>query len=222
METELKLLEQTGEQTATPQELLKIRQDYTNNDPTIKALAEKLAQVEMELLLARQTSAESSPEITNKTRLLQGLKKRLDELKNEVGRSFDELMAEETAKGKQQKLARLQAELQQFGEYERRLGNLLNQEDSEIVKLGRKQLDIQDLQRQMDLDQQMYDNICRRLKELQLPERSSSEPPKPEPVPSAPPGPVLPAARRREAANTQPVPDTPPAPASPAPKAQDN
>ena len=167
LETEQKLLEQTGEQTATPQELLKMRQDHINNDPTIKALAEKLAQVEMELLLARQTSAESSPEITNKTRLLQGLKKRLDELKNEVGRSFDELMAEETAKGKQQKLARLQAELQQFGEYERRLGNLLNQEDSEIVKLGRKQLDIQDLQRQMDLDQQMYDNICRRLNEMQ-------------------------------------------------------
>jgi myosin heavy subunit len=222
METELKLLEQTGEQAATPQELLKMRQDHINNDPTIKALAEKLAQVEMELLLARQTSVESSPEITNKTRLLQGLKKRLDELKNEVGRSFDELMAEETAKGKQQKLARLQAELQQLGEYERRLSNLLNQEDSEIVKLGRKQLDIQDLQHQVDRDQQMYDNICRRLKELQLPERSSSEPPKPEPVPSAPPGPVLPAARRREAANTQPVPDTPPAPASPAPKAQDN
>jgi len=167
LETELKLLEQTGEQTATPQELLKMRQDHINNDPTIKALAEKLAQVEMELLLARQTSAESSPEITNKTRLLQGLKKRLDELKNEVGRSFDELMAEETAKGKQQKLARLQAELQQFGEYERRLGNLLNQEDSEIVKLGRKQLDIQDLQRRMDLDQQMYDNLCRRLNEMQ-------------------------------------------------------
>lgn len=167
LETELKLLEQTGEQTATPQALLKMRQDYTNNDPTIKALAEKLAQVEMELLLARQTSAESSPEITNKTRLLQGLKKRLDELKNEVGRSFDELMAEETAKGKQQKLARLQAELQQFGEYERRLSNLLNQEDSEIVKLGRKQLDIQDLQRQMDLDQQMYDTVSRRLKEMQ-------------------------------------------------------
>jgi type II secretory pathway component GspD/PulD (secretin) len=167
LETELKLLEQTGEQTATPQALLKMRQDYTNNDPTIKALAEKVAQVEMELLLARQTSAESSPEITNKTRLLQGLKKRLDELKNEVGRSFDELMAEETAKGKQQKLARLQAELQQLGEYERRLSNLLNQEDSEIVKLGRKQLDIQDLQRQMDLDQQMYDTVSRRLKEMQ-------------------------------------------------------
>jgi uncharacterized protein involved in exopolysaccharide biosynthesis len=76
-------------------------------------------------------------------------------------------MAEETAKGKQQKLARLQAELQQLGEYERRLSNLLNQEDSEIVKLGRKQLDIQDLQRQMDLDQQMYDTVSRRLKEMQ-------------------------------------------------------
>jgi type II secretory pathway component GspD/PulD (secretin)/beta-lactamase regulating signal transducer with metallopeptidase domain len=222
METELKLLEQTGEQTATPQELLKMRQDHINNDPTIKALAEKLAQVEMELLLARQTSAESSPEITNKTRLLQGLKKRLDESKNEVGRSFDELMTEETAKGKQQKLARLQAELQQFGEYERRLSNLLNQEDSEIVKLGRKQLDIQDLQRQVDLDQQMYDNICRRIEELASVTKGTSERPKPEPAPSASPGLVLPAPRRLEPAKTQPVPDTPPAPTPPAPKAQEN
>jgi len=222
LETELKLLEQTGEQTATPQELLKMRQDHINNDPTIKALAEKLAQVEMELLLARQTSAESSPEITNKTRLLQGLKKRLDELKNEVGRSFDELMDRETAKGKQQKLARLQAELQQLGEYERRLGNLLNQEDSEIVKLGRKQLDIQDLQRQMDLDQQMYDTVSRRIEELASVTKRTAERPKPEPAPSASPGPVLPAPRQLEPAKTQPVPDTPPAPTSPAPKAQEN
>jgi len=99
--------------------------------------------------------------------LLQALNKRLDGLKNDVGQSFDELMAKEAAKGKQQKLARLQAELQQLGEYDRRLSNLLNLEDSEIVKLGRKQLDIQDLQRQVDLDQQMYDTLCLRLKEQQ-------------------------------------------------------
>jgi len=167
LETEQKLLEQTGEQTATPQELLKMRQDHINSDPTIKALAEKLAQVEMELLLARQTSTESSPEVAKKVNLLQALNKRLDGLKNDVGQSFDELMAKEAAKGKQQKLARLQAELQQLGEYDRRLSNLLNLEDSEIVKLGRKQLDIQDLQRQVDLDQQMYDTLCLRLKEQQ-------------------------------------------------------
>jgi len=198
METELKLLEQTGEQTATPQEQLKMRQDYINNDPTIKALAEKVAQVEMELLLARQTSTESSPEVANKTRLLQALNKRLDELKNEVSRSFDELMAKETVKGKQQKLARLQAELHQLGEYEKQLCNLLNQEDSEIVKLGRKQLDIQDLQRQMDLDQQMYDTVSRRIEELASVTKRTAERPNPEPVPSASPGPVLPAPKAQE------------------------
>jgi uncharacterized protein involved in exopolysaccharide biosynthesis len=112
--------------------------------------------------------------------------------------------------------------LQQLGEYERRLSNLLNQEDSEIVKLGRKQLDIQDLQRQMDRDQQMYDTICRRIEELASVTKGTSERPKPEPAPSASPGLVLPAPRQREPAKTQPVPDTPPAPTSPAPKAQDN
>jgi len=174
LETEQTLLEKTGEQTATPQELLRMRQDYINNDPTIKALAEKVAQVEMELLLARQTSTESNPEIAKKTNLLQALNKRLDGLKNDVGQSFDELMAKEAAKGKQQKLARLQAELQQFTEYEVRLRNLLSQEDSEIVKLGRKQLDIQDLQRQMDLDQQAYDTLCRRIKDLELLQKNTS------------------------------------------------
>jgi beta-lactamase regulating signal transducer with metallopeptidase domain len=166
LESELRLLEKTAEQTGTPQELLKMRQDYINADPTIKALAEKVAQVEMELLLARQTSTESSPEITKKANLLQALNKRLDELKYEVGRSFDELMAKETAKGKQQKLARLQAELQQLREYEKQLANLLNEQDAETKDLGRKQLELQDLQWQMDLDQQMYDTVRRRINEL--------------------------------------------------------
>ncbi len=174
LETEQTLLEKTGEQTATPQELLRMRQDYINSDPTIKALAEKVAQVEMELILVRQTSTESSPEVAKKVNLLQALNKRLDGLKNDVGQSFDELMAKEAAKGKQQKLARLQAELQQLTEYEARLRNLLSQEDSEIVKLGRKQLEIQDLQRGMDLDQQAYGILCRRIKDLELLQKNTS------------------------------------------------
>jgi myosin heavy subunit len=194
LETEQKLLEKTGEQTATPQELLRMRQDYINNDPTIKALAEKVAQVEMELLLARQTSTESSPEVAKKVNLLQALNKRLDGLKNDVGQSFDELMAKEAAKGKQQKLARLQAELQQLTEYEARLRNLLSQEDSEIVKLGRKQLEMQDLQRGMDLDQQAYDTLCRRIKDLELLQKNTSGQESPAQLPMTAPMLVVPGA----------------------------
>jgi len=234
LESELKLLERTGQQPPAPQELLKMRQDYITADPTIKALAEKLAEMEMELVLARQTMAPDHPEIKKKISLLQALKRRLDEEKREIARSFDDLMAKENRKATQQKLVRLRAEYEQLKETEQRLRAMLDHEDAETIKLGRQQLELQDLQRQMELDQQLYDTICRRIKELELEARRISERPKPElgpevlpaprelEIPQLEPVPAAPAPHTFERLEVEPAPEAPPAVTPSALKAQEN
>jgi len=188
----------------------------------------------MELVLARQTMAPDHPEIKKKISLLQALKRRLDEEKREIARSFDDLMAKENRKATQQKLVRLRAEYEQLKETEQRLRAMLDHEDAETIKLGRQQLELQDLQRQMELDQQLYDTICRSIKELELEARRISERPKPElgpevlpaprelEIPQLEPVPAAPAPHTFERLEVEPAPEAPLAVTPPALKAQEN
>ncbi len=99
-----------------PQEMQKIRQEYINNDPRVKSLSEKIANAEAELIAARQKFTPSHHEVQKKALMLQFLKKRLDESKKEVGRSFDDTITEETYKtykANQEKIAKLLDELRE-------------------------------------------------------------------------------------------------------------
>lgn len=166
LETDLKLLEQGKDQPLPPQELLKMRQEYVNNDATVRALAEKAAQVEMELLLARQTSTNDGPEVKNKAALLEALKARLEQAKQEVAATFDNLMAKQAAETYRQKLIRAQTELEQNKSYEDRLRERLKEEDAETVRIAQIQQEIQFLRDESDSTREMYDEIGRRVMEF--------------------------------------------------------
>jgi chromosome segregation ATPase len=167
LETDLRLLEQDKDQPLPPQELLKMRQEYVNNDATVRALAEKAAQVEMELLLARQTSTNDSPEVKSKANLLEALKARLEQAKQEVTATFDNQMAKQAAETYRQKLIRAQTELEQNKSYEDRLRERLKDEDAETVRIAQIQQEIQLLRDESDSTREMYDEIGRRVMEFQ-------------------------------------------------------
>jgi capsular exopolysaccharide synthesis family protein len=168
LEVQVQLLKQTNEQTIVPDQLLRMRQEYINNDPTLQVLTENIAQLDQEFIVARQTLAPTNPELKRRDELLQALRARLDERKQEVSQTFDDLIASELVKAGNQKLANAQTELEQTAAYETRLREILAKEDSETIGLGRKQLTIQDLQYQLDLDKEIYDTVRRRIKELEM------------------------------------------------------
>ena len=121
---------------------MRMRQEYINNDPTLKVLTENIAQLDQEFIVARQTLAPTNPELKRRNELLQALRARLEERKQEVSQTFDDLIASELVKAGNQKLANTQAELEQSAAYETRLREILAKEDSETIGLGRKQLTI--------------------------------------------------------------------------------
>ncbi|MHC4396293.1 MAG: GumC family protein [Planctomycetota bacterium] len=168
LEAQVQLLEQTNEQNIAPEQLLTMRQEYINNDPTLRVLTENIAQLDQELIVARQTFAETNPELKRRDELLQALGARLEQRKQEVSQTFDELITGELDKAGNQRLVNTQAELEQTVAYETRLREILAKEDNETIGLGRKQLTIQDLQYQLDLDKEMYDTVRRRIQELEM------------------------------------------------------
>jgi capsular exopolysaccharide synthesis family protein len=168
LEAQVKVLEQTKEEAIAPQELLKIREEYINDDPSVKLLTTSIVQLDQELIAAAQTLAPTNPELNRKKELLEAMKVRVGEQRENAGKSFDELMSKEVTKTGNQKLINAQTELEQTKAYENRFREILAKEDTETIGLGRKQLTIQELQDQLNLTKQMYDTVSRRIQELEM------------------------------------------------------
>ncbi|MDD5327548.1 MAG: AAA family ATPase [Phycisphaerae bacterium] len=169
LEAMVQLLEKTDEeQTIGPEELLQMRNEYINSDHVIRAFAGNITQLEQELVAIRQVLTPSNPELKNKIELVETLKERVAQLKEESGQTFDELMAEKMAKAGKERLAKAQAELEQIRAYEERFRELLAKEDTETIGVGRTQVAIQDLEDELALTKETYDTVSRRIKELEM------------------------------------------------------
>ncbi|MHC4560636.1 MAG: GumC family protein [Planctomycetota bacterium] len=168
LEARVLLLERMKEQTIAPEELLKMRQAYINQDPVVVSFTDNITQLDQELIIARQQLSPTNPEIPRKVELLETLKAHLEERKKEASEAFDELVAKEAADAGRKQLITVRSELEQTREYEKRLQETLSQEDTETIGLGRKQLRIQELQDSLQLTKERYDIVLRRIQDLGL------------------------------------------------------
>ncbi len=168
LEAKVHLLEQTEEQSIAPEDLLRLRYDFVNADRMVQTLTTNVAQMEESLIVAKQTLAPTNPELQRRSEVAETLKQRLEERRQEVGRSFDQMMLTELAKSDKTQLTSAKAELEQMVAYEARLKNMLAKEDAETIQLGRKQLAMQDLQSQLDSTKELYETVQRRIQELEL------------------------------------------------------
>jgi hypothetical protein len=116
-----------------------------------------IVQLEQELFVARQTFAPANPALKQKQELLDAFYSSLEQKRQEIAGTFDETVSEEIEKAGKERLSNVRSELDQTKEYEKRLRDVLAKEDAQTIELGRKQLQIQDLQYQLDLDKEMYD-----------------------------------------------------------------
>jgi len=139
LESDISALEQSPQVGMSLQETLKMHQDCVNNDPTIKALADKIAQVEMDLLLARQGLTEKNPGATQKESLLTQLNQRLKVLKQKAKEDADELIAKEARKSRDQQLKKLHVQLKQSRAHEKGLQERLALEKAKLAELDQTQ-----------------------------------------------------------------------------------
>jgi len=168
LETQVELLKKSKEQVIAPDELLKMQSNYINSDPTVTELTSKIIQLEQELIVAKQTLASTNPELQKKQAILDTFKERLEDKRRELAADFDRMSSSMADRIGREKLEKVQAELAQTRAYEQRLREVLNKEDVEAIQIGRKQLEIEDLQFQLELDRHLYDTVCRRIQELEM------------------------------------------------------
>jgi len=150
------------------QELQSEREDYINSDALVGALARRIADIEVDFVVAETEESAENPAVKQKAKVLDALKSRLQKRKEEVGKAFDEMATKREAEALAQNLAKAKVELEQIKVYEKRLRDVLAGEDRKAIDFGRKELDIQELQDQLELDKEIYDRVCRRLNELKM------------------------------------------------------
>ncbi len=168
LEARVRLLERTREQPIPAADLLKMRQDYINEDPAVVAFTENITQLEQELIAAKQTLSPTNPELSRKTELLRILKEHLEERKQEASNAFDNLVAKETAEAGNKELVTVRSQLEQTREYENSLRETLSKQDIQTVQTGRKQLTIQELQDRLDTTKEEYSLVLKRIQALEL------------------------------------------------------
>ena len=168
LEAQILLLERTPEQAISPADLLQMRQEYISQDPEVVAFMPSITQLEQELIVARQALQPQHPELRSKTENLEALKVHLEELKQKAGQEFDERAAKEAADAGNRRLVALRSELEHKKEYEKRLGDAINQQDVETVRVGRKQLEIMDLEDKLAFAKIRHDAVVARIQDLEL------------------------------------------------------
>ena len=169
LDAKVQLLKNTeSEQIIGPEELLQMRNEYINKDPIIIAFAGNITVLEQQLIAARQTLAPGNPELKNKAELIETLKNRVKELKEEASGSFDDLIAERITKADKEELNRAQVELEQIQAYEQGFRDLLAKEDTETIVVGRTQVSIQDFQDELVFTKEIFDRINRRIREVEM------------------------------------------------------
>ena len=168
LEIQVNLLEQFPQQSMEPEELLKMRNDYINSDPTVRQLSQEIIQMDRDMIIAKQTFTPENPVIRQKKELVDAFRAHLEEKRQEIAKEFDAIASQETANASKQKLRAAKAELEQTKAHENGLRKMLADEDTQTVKVGRTQLDIQDAQFRFDMDKGMYDTILRRIRELEM------------------------------------------------------
>jgi len=168
LETQVQLLKQFPEQAIEPEEMLRMRNEYMNSDPTVQELTRNIIQMDRDLIIAKQTLTDGNPALKRKQELIDTLQLRLEEKRQKVAEEFDTIVSKETATLSEEKLRKAKIELEQYKAHESRLQQLLADEDTQTVELGRTQLEIDDLQFEFELDKAMYDRVLRRIQVLEM------------------------------------------------------
>jgi len=168
LEARLQFLEQAKEQTIAPEELLTMRSQYVNSDPMVQELTRSIVQLERDLLVAKQTLKPANPALQQKQELLNAFQSRVEEKRQEIGNRFDETANDQIKKAHMESMLNAQTELEQAKVHEKYLNDVLAKEDTQVIEIGRTHLDIQNLEFQRELDQQYYDQVCRRIEDVKL------------------------------------------------------
>jgi len=168
LEIKIELLKEIKDESIFQRVLLERRHTFIQNDLLVQLLTRRIAQLEEELISARQILSSENTQLIRREELLEVFKTNLEEHRKKVEKTFDESITEEISENREVELADAKLGLQGLEAQRKILQAKIDKEDIDTIELGRKQLDIQEQQEQLALTKEVYDTIRRRIQQMEM------------------------------------------------------
>lgn len=168
LETAVKMKENAVAGPMDPIQLMQMKSEFVNSDPTIQIIITDIAQQENFFARRKQILVPGNLEYEHNVEILDTLKaSRKDRetvLLEKFNREFEVAMHENNKRH----IADIKLELESTKEYEKRIRDQLAMKNSETIEMGRKQLSINDQQEKLLRLKTMQGTINSRIDELEM------------------------------------------------------
>lgn len=159
-----------GAVAVDPEELLSARRDAVDSDPLIRALAQRIADVQVDLAVVREKEPNDTTSIQRQQRIIDGLDQQLATLRQTRREQFEAELSDTLKRQSEQRLAKAKRELQRVKAHEDRLQRAVREQEEEarLPRVASPNVEIQDRQFHLELDRESYEQICRRLHDIEM------------------------------------------------------
>lgn len=165
LDAQIQALEQ-GSQEDLPVDFSQQRAQIVQNDPILRALQEDLRRYEQELLISRQTMQPTHPVLMQQEQAYETLKERYEQRHEEVLQEFMAAFEQSRASNRQWQTAQLKNQRSQMASLMQHLKEKMQEQDTETIRIGRKQLMIEDQKEQLEQTKEQMQEVDRKIKEL--------------------------------------------------------
>ncbi len=161
-------LQQAGDSNTPAEQLITARKAYIDADSMVKELTTNIVELKRDILIARQKLAPENPELARQQQLLASFEESLKEKTEELTREFEAQVADRATSTNKMKMAALKAERDQIQLYETNLREALKSQEVTTNEVGKASVNLQDLQFGLDGNQQLHEQIVRRINDIQM------------------------------------------------------
>ncbi|MFC1652573.1 polysaccharide biosynthesis tyrosine autokinase [Planctomycetota bacterium] len=147
------------------------RNQYIAADPEINAYTSNILQLRRDMVAAEIALSPDNPRLRESRAMLEAFEAKIEARREILGKEYDGLLVERSGERKRIELELALKEHDHVVLYVKRLRELLDNEDLQAREIGYANLEIKDLEFQLGLDQEMYDRVTRRIKQIEIERR---------------------------------------------------
>lgn len=171
LETKVSMKEKNLDRELTSEDIVDQQTDFIESDSLVQALHLNIRKYNELIREGQVIMKESNPELKRRVETLRSFQDQLEARKSEIVNKFQKQIKKEVQRSHQKELELLKEELSQTVTYESRIREKLEEIDKNTIGLGHKQFDINDAQEELDQMKRIYNDLCRRIEQVNL-ERS--------------------------------------------------
>jgi len=168
LETQKQLLLLHRHQAIAATDILRMRNEFINDDPFIQELTVAIVASQQDYLEQKQFLAPKNPTIIEKKQVIAELEAKLQQRREELETKFGEIITHEIERSEKYKLDEVVAELERTKHLKQTYESMLEKEDGKTIKLGQLQLRINEQQEQMAVTNELYDRIRERIHNVEM------------------------------------------------------